>query len=64
MVVCVCLHKLNSSFENAAFLCTVGALEFSSTEMILLYLQYFLYFKGARFYFVKKLKCLPCLCSL
>ena len=61
----MCVYtNLIPAVKMLLFLCTVGALEFSSTEMILLYLQYFLYFKCARFNFVIKLKCSPCLCSL
>ena len=53
----VCVYTNLIPALKMLFLCTIGALEFSSTEMILLYLQYLLYFKGARFNFVIKLKC-------
>ena len=60
----VCLHNLISTLKMLLFICTVGELEFSPMEMILSYIQYLFYFKGARFNFVVKLKCLSCLCSI
>lgn len=57
--------NLISTLTMLLFVCTIDELDFfPPIEMILSYLQsgyqYLFYFKGARFNFVIKLKCLAC----